>query len=438
MTSTNGNRLPLEGIRILDLTVVWAGPYATQIFADWGAEIIRVESIKHFPSTTRGMVMKPTKAMVSQIGSLSAYPERDPGERPWNRVASFNAHARNKKSMTVDMTQPEGQDVFDALLRISDVVIENNVPVSMERVNINWERVSAVNPRIVMLRVPAFGLDGPYKNYRTFGSHMAGVVGHYSVMGYPGESADMTGNTLTADAAGGAGGALALAAGIRYRNKMGKGLFIEISTAENFATYLGDYILDYTMNGRLPELEGNRDKVFAPQGVYPCQGEDRWIAVSVTSDDEWQALCRVMERPELAQDARYATLDDRRAAQDDLDAEIMAWTVLQDAQAAMHSLQEAGVPTGVVMNEVDAFSDPHLDELGFWERLEAEEVGSHLYTSTLWTAARTPRKHKWGPPRLGEDNQYVYKELLNFSDEEYQRFEQQGHIGMDYDIGPAD
>ena len=434
MVSKNSSKLPLEGLRILDLTVVWAGPYATQIFGDWGAEIIRVESIKHFPATTRGFVMRPTKEMVSQKGSLSAYPDRDPGKRPWNRTASFNAHARNKKSMTVDMTNEEGQEIFDELLRISDIVIENNVPVSMDRINVNWERVSKVNPNIVMLRMPGFGLDGPYADYRTFGSHMAGVVGHYSIMGYKDESPDMTGNTLTADAAGGAGAALALAAGIRYRRKNGKGIFIEIATAENFASYLGDGILDYTMNGHQQEPLGNRDMVHAPQGVYKCKGEDRWIAISITSNEQWEKLCVLMECEDFAFDKRFNSDSARRKEHDFIDSLIENWSLPKDAQIAMQELQDSGIPAGVVMNEADAFSDPHLDSRGFWEQLENVETGSNLYTSTLWTTQELERSHKSGPPRLGEDNEYVYKELLGFTDSRYKEFENKGHIGMDYDI----
>ncbi len=438
MVSTGSRRLPLEGIRILDLTVVWAGPYGTQILADWGAEVIRIESIKHFPATTRGMVMRPEKGMAPLGGAPSQFPDNDPGDRPWNRWASFNAHARNKRSMTVDLRRPEGQEVLDRLLRISDGIVENNVPISMERVNITWDRVREVNPRAIMIRQPAFGIDGPYKNYRTFGSHMAAVVGHYSFMGYRGEDPSMTGNTLTADAAGGAAGALAFAAGLRYREQTGQGLLIELATAENFMTYLGDQFMDYSMNGRAAEHQGNRDPVHAPQGVYPCMGEDRWIAISVQSDKAWRSLANtVMQRPDLASDAGFATLEGRQQHHDDLDAEIISWTVTQDAIEAMTLLQENGIAAGTVMQESDAFADPHLESMGFWEDLHAEEVGTHRYTGALWTAKTTPRRHRWGPPRLGEDNEYVYKELLGFSDADYAAYEKGGHIGMDYDLDPS-
>ncbi len=432
--SLNGRALPLDGVRILDISVVWAGPYATQLMAEWGAEIIRIESTQHFQATTRGQVVRPTKEMAAMAGGMGGFPNRDPGERPWNRGPSFNHHARNKKSMTVDLTKPEGQEVLDELIRISDGLVENNVPVSMERVGVTWERVSKVNPKFVLLRMPAFGLDGPYKNYRMFGSHMAANVGHYTTMGYRGEDASVTGNTLVADAAGGAGGALAFASGLRYARKNDKGIFIEIASAENFATYLGDFLLDYTMNGTLPEHEGNRHRVLAPQGVYACAGVDRWLTISVEDDDEWRALCGTIGRDDLARDPRFATVDGRRENHDVLDEQITAWTVEQDAREAMRALQEAGVAAGVVMNEADAFTDPHLQERGFWEPLEHPEIegGPRLHTSSLWRSERLPRKHWRAAPRLGEDNEYVYKELLGFSEEKYRQFEEDGHIGMDY------
>ena len=426
-------RLPLEGIRILDFTVVWAGPYATQLLAEWGAEIIRVESTKFFPSTTRGMIARTTKQMAQASGQGGGFPDRDPGARPWNRGALFNAHGRNKLSMTVDLTKPDGQEILEELVRISDGLIENNAVATMDRVGVSWERLSKVNPGLVMVRMPAFGLSGPYKSYRTFGSHMESVVGHYSVFGYPGEDPSSSGTSLAADPAAGVGGALAFAAGLRQRRRTGKGLQIELSTAENFATHLGEYVMDYTMNGRLHEYVGDRDSVAAPQGVYRCAGDDRWIAVTVGTEEEWSSFCEVMGRPDLPGDQRFATVDDRHANHDSLDEAITAWTRDRDPVETMNALQAAGVRAGAVMNEQDAFADPQLADRGYWEELSHPEAGMHLHPGVVWRAERTPNRLERAAPRLGEDNEYVYRELLGFSDNRYARFEELGHIGMDYD-----
>ena len=429
--STSG--LPLEGIRILDFTVVWAGPYATQLLAEWGAEIIRVESTQFFPSTTRGGVARPTRAMVMAGGIGGGYPNYDPGPRPWNRAALFNTHARNKHSMTVDLTRPEGQEVFHRLVAVSDGIIENNAPNTMERAGVSWERLSKVNPRLILVRMPAFGLTGPYRAYRTFGSHMESVVGHYSLFGYPGAQADESGTSLLADPAAGVSGAMAFMAGLRHRRKTGEGLQLELATAENFTGYLGEFILDHSMNDRLAEYRGNRDLVYAPQGVYPCTGEDRWIAITIGADEAWRALCGVMGRDDLAADERYATVEGRRAAHDDIDAEIMTWSLFQDSIEAMQQLQAAGVAAGAVLNERDAYADPHLRERGYFETLEHPESGTYEYPGVLWRAERTPNHLRHAAPRLGEDNEYVYRELLGYSEEEYRHFQETGHAGMDYD-----
>lgn len=424
--------LPLHGLRILDFTVVWAGPYATQLLAEWGAEVIRVESTKFFPSTTRGGLARPSAELV-RAGGIGGYPDHEPGERPWNRAALFNVHARNKRSMTVDLTTPEGQEVFERLLRVSDGLIENNQPNTMERAGVSWEHLSEINPRFILVRLPAFGLTGPYRAYRTFGSHMESVVGHYSVFGYPGAQPDASGTSLLADPASGVSGAMAFMAGLRHRRKTGEGIQIEAATAENFANYLGEYILDYSMNGRLSGYRGNRDPVHAPQGVYPCAGEDHWLSITVGADEEWRALCGVMGRDDLAADTRFATAGARRDAHDEIDTEILTWTVFQDAVEAMNALQAAGVAAGVIMNEAHAYADPHLRERAYWETLEHPEAGAHEYPGVLWRALNTPNHLRAPAPRLGEHNEYVYRGLLGYSEAEYRHLEALGHIGMDYD-----
>ena len=427
-----GKRLPLEGIRILDFTVVWAGPYATQLLAEWGAEVIRVESTKFFPSTTRGGLARPSAELV-RSGGQGGYPDYEPGERPWNRAALFNVHARNKRSVTMDLTRPEGQEVFERLVRASDGLVENNAPNTMERAGVSWERLSKINPRFILVRMPAFGLTGPYRAYRTFGSHMEAVSGHYSLFGYPGALADESGTSLLADPAAGVSGATAFMAGLRHRRRTGEGVQLELATAENFTGYLGDYILDHSMNGRDAAYRGNRDLVYAPQGVYPCAGDDRWLAISIGTDEAWRALCGVMARDDLAADPRYATPDARRAAHDDLDAEIMTWSIFQDALEAMHQLQAAGVAAGAILNEADAYADPHLRARSYFQPLTHPEAGTHEYPGVLWRASNTPNALRHAAPRLGEDNEYVYKDLLGYSDAEYRHFEATGHAGMDYD-----
>ena len=436
----SGTGLPLDGLRILDITVVWAGPYGTMQLADWGAEIIRIESLHHFAASTRGIVARPPKGspMVTSTGGMG-YPDDDPGDRPWNRASSFNANSRNKRAMTVDMTKPEGQEVFEDLVRASDGLVENNAPANMERIGVTWERLSKINPRLILIRQPAFGLDGPYKNYRTWGNHMEALSGHPLIRAYPDEDASRGPSGVPADAAGGIGGALAFMMGLRYREKTGRGLTIEIPSAQNFIPLLGDFIMDYTMNGRVHTQLGNQDLAMAPHQAYRCEGEERWVTIACRDDREFRALCEVMGNEDLAAHPDYQDSLNRWNNRKQLDVIISQWTATQNARSVMERLQAVGVPAGQIMDEADAFADPHHRDRGFWQPLDHPEIPerSMEHAGPLFRMDGHLNTVRRAAPRLGEDNEYVYKEILGFSDEKYREFEESGHIGMDYDPSVA-
>ena len=427
-------RLPLEGLRVLDFTVVWAGPYATMQLADWGAEVIRVESTAHLAPATRGQLARPPRELViAQGNSGMGYPDDEAGERPWNRAAPFNCHARNKRSMTVDLTRPEGQEALDRLLAVSDGVIENNLPPNIEKQGVTWERLSRVNPDLVMVRVPGFGIDGPYRGYRTMGHHMEALAGHPAIRSYPGLSLEYIPLGVPSDAASGIGVALAFLMGLRQRERTGRGLMIELATAENFMPLLGEFVLDYSMNGRVWDRMGNDHFRLAPHNVYRCRGEDRWVAIAVTGEDEWRALCEAMRREDLAADPRFAAMEGRHAHRRELDAEIAAWTADRDALWVMHRLQRAGVAAGAVLDEAMAFEDRQHAARGFFQRIDHPEAGSHLHVGRAWRAGATPHVPARHAPLLGQDNEYVYRELLGYSEAEYARFVETGHAGTEYD-----
>jgi crotonobetainyl-CoA:carnitine CoA-transferase CaiB-like acyl-CoA transferase len=245
--------------------------------------------------STRGTAAHITQAQVDRAkGTGSAlfmsFPDNEAGERPYNRSPAFNSHARNKRSMTLDIMTPEGQEMFRRLIAESDVFVENNVPETIERANATYEELSKVNPKLIMLRMPGYGLDGPYKNYRTFGTHMEGMAGHHHIRSYPDLDPSMTGDSFTGDAAAGVQGAFAVMLALRQRKRTGKGQQIEMALAEGFIPYMGEFMMDYSMNGRITEPQGNRHRSHAPHNVYPCQGEDRWIVIDVGTPEEWSRL----------------------------------------------------------------------------------------------------------------------------------------------------
>ncbi|MEE8443692.1 MAG: CoA transferase [Dehalococcoidia bacterium] len=397
------NRLPLEGVRVVDLTVVWAGPHCTQLLAEWGAEVIRVEPRNIIQAFTRGFrvhVAPETARQAVGTGTFFfGFPDRDPGERPWNRTPAFNSHARNKLSMTANIMRPEGLDVLKRLVAVSDVLVENNVPETIERAKATYEELAEVNPGLIMLRMPGYGLTGPFKNYRTFGSHMEGMTGHHLLRSYPELDPSMINDAFTGDAAAGVVGAFAVMLALRHRRRTGKGQLIEMSQAENFIPYLGEVVMDYTMNGRAAGPQGNAHAWHAPHNAYPCRGEDRWIVVDIGTDREWDALCSIMGHPDWTHEDLFQDPISRWRHREELDVHIAEWTQGQDRDELFDALQQAGIAAGPVQNEADAYDCPHLGERGFFEELTGPDTGTHKYPGIIFKMSGTPnrlRRHAVG------------------------------------------
>jgi crotonobetainyl-CoA:carnitine CoA-transferase CaiB-like acyl-CoA transferase len=425
-------KLPLEGVRVVDMTIVWAGPYTTALLADLGAEVIRVESTKFYPPITRGFMAHPSEQVIkNQLVWLGGLPDREIGDRPWNRAPLFNSHARNKLSMTVDLLQPSGKEVLSRLVSISDVFIENTAMGTMEKLGITYDRLKESRPDIIMVRMPAFGSTGKYANYRAMGQMVEDVAGHTSLRGYTDMDATGVTSAFTADAGAGVGAAFAVLAALHYRRRTGKGQFVELAMVENFLPYLGEAIMDYNLNGRVQSTLGNRHP-YAVQGCYPCEGEDRWVNITIYNDSQWEAFCGVIGNPDWSRDEKYADPVRRYEHHDELDRHVGEWTRQHGPYEVMDRLQNAGVPAGAIMASHDAYNDPHLRERGAFEQAYQEDCGTHLYPGAPFKLSETPPKIRRGPVRLGEDNEYVYKTLLQVSDEEYAQLEQEGHIGMDY------
>ena len=425
-------KLPLQGIRVLEFGVVWAGPYCAAFLAGMGAEVIKIESIKKFIPMTRGQIPRPTGEDLRNLPtSVGATPDRIPGKRPWNRIPLFNAHASNKLGMTVDLLQPKGKKALTDLIAISDVIVENNPTETMEKLGISYEQIRETNPGLIMCRMPAYANEGPYQNHRSFGFHIEGVVGHTLLRGYSDMDPSGVTSVLMGDAASGTQGAFAVLSALHHRRRTGKGQLIELSQAENLIPFMGEAFMDYTMNGRNQSTLGNRHPV-AIQGCYPCLGKDRWVTITIAGDDDWRGLCQAMGDPEWSQESGFRDPIVRYERHDEIDEQISQWTRSLEPQQVMRLLQEKGVAAGPVMDQRDAYADPHLNERGAFEEAYQEDTGRHLYPGAPYKMSETPSKIRRGPVRLGEDNKYVYQELLGYSAEEYAVLEEEGHIGMDY------
>ena len=430
------NELPLKGIRILDMTVVWAGPYSTMLLGDLGAEVIRIETIHHFARITRGVVARPSQAghdaMKSiKYGGLYSYVDCEVGERPWNRSPHFNSHGRNKYAITLDMTRPKGMELFMELVKISDIFIENNAPSVIEKLGITYDVLKAVNPRIIMISATSFGWKGPYRNWRGFGVNVDGILGNTWLSQYSVDDMGKRSYVFAMDTCGGSAIASSAIIALHHRDKTGRGQLIDLSQGQTLLSSLGEAFMDYAMNERVQESMENRHPV-AIQGCYRCAGEDNWIVITINNDAEWEAFCRALGHPAWTTEEKFSCLLDRRKNHDELDKNIEAWTATRDKYDLMHLLQKEGVAAGPVMSEADCYNDPHVAERKFFLEISQKWCGTHRYPGFPWHYASTPQTAYLPPPGLGEHNEYVFKELLKMTDEEYKQLEEEKYIGDTY------
>jgi benzylsuccinate CoA-transferase BbsF subunit len=413
-------KLALEGLRILDLTQVAVGPYATLLLGFMGAEVIKVESCSRL-DISRGPA-RPTP----QGDGL--YPGGDPGERPWNRAGHYVHRNGNKRSLTLDLATARGKEILLQLVTVCDVLIENFRASVMDRLGLGYEVVSQVNPQLIYVKISSQGATGPEKDYGSLGSTLEQTAGLASVTGYEDGIPLMTNETFP-DPVVGILAVGALMAALRRRRQTGQGTLVDLSQREVTIAMLGEYVLDYSVTGRVPGPMGNRHPHMVPQGVYPCQGDDMWVAIAVGSDEEWRGLCRAIGQPDLAHDPRFATVLARRNYQAELDRLLAAWTQERDHYQAMHLLQAHGVPAGAVLKGGETLVDPHLAARGFWDVVNHPEAGTYTQVSTPWRLSKSPRRPTTPSPSLGEHNHDVLGGLLGLSGQEIAALEAQGIIG---------
>jgi crotonobetainyl-CoA:carnitine CoA-transferase CaiB-like acyl-CoA transferase len=428
--ATDPGAPPLEGIRVLDLTTVWSGPYLTQLLADLGAEVIRVENPSVFPPTTKGYTPRPAPGM--QLGALlSMYAPLQDGhpDRPYNRHAMNNSIARNKLSCTLDPRRPEGFELLMRLVECSDVFVENLKSSTLHQLGIHESVLSERNPRLLVLRLPPAGLTGDWASYTGFGAQFDGLSGFAYLAGHYGTEPVETPSTMYMDAATGPAGAFSVLAALHYRASTGRGQTIELAQMENSLNHLGDVFVDCQL-GVEPRRLGNRDPFCAPQGIYPCAGEHRWIGMTVQSDRQWEALADLIGRPELAVDSRFKTVEDRFSNHDELDGLITGWTSGQDVTAAFHSLQARGIPAGPQLDDEMLAADPHVAARGWLQPLATTDIGTYLHISHAFTGV--PQAWRRGSPALGEDNEYVYRKLLGLDEDSYERLVEAKVVVSDY------
>ena len=390
---------PLQGIRLLDLTRVWAGPIGARILGDLGADVISIEA-----PWSRGY-----REVDAEYAALThLYPEDDPGERPWNRVGGMNKLARNKRGVSLNLREDDAREVFAQLVAHADVVLENYSPRVMPQLGFDFDALRGLNERIVYVSMPGYGSTGPGQNRVALGPVIEAAVGLTAMMGYP-DSGPYRSGVAWADPVSGMAAAAGTLVGLWDRAVSGHAQRVEAAMSESMATFAGDEILAAQVRGTNAPRRGSRHPRFAPQGAYRCAGDDRWIAISCTADEEWHALCAV-----AGLDPTLAGLDERarRERHDEIDAAISAWTLASSPREVMERLQACGVIAAQVSDARDLVEDPHLAARGFWVELDQLDVGPRRYPGNPIRLSETPVTYRRPAPGLGEHNDEVLGGLL--------------------------
>lgn len=389
----------LDGLKVLDFGWAIAGPLTSGYLARHGATVVKVEAPNR-PDMTR---------------SSAPFKDRKPGMNRSGYFASFNP---NKYGMTLDLKHPKGIEVAKKLVAWADVVNENFIPRVMESWGLGYEELKRINPGIIMLRSSNQGQSGPQANRRGVGILLASQAGFSAVTGWPdrGPNTSYVGYT---DFIAPRFAITMLVAALIRRRKTGRGECIDISQLETALHFLTPVLLDYTVNGREAQLIGNTCPYAAPHGAYPCKGEDRWCAISVFTDAEWIAFCKAIGNPKWTTNPEFATLIGRKKNEERLNELVSEWTMNYSPEQVMQILQEAGVPAGVVQNTKDLMEDPQLKSRDYLWWIDHPELGRFPAGGEYIKLSKTPAQPRLPAPCLGEHNEYICRELLGMSDEEF-------------------
>lgn len=399
MTDKNTALAPLEGVRVVSFSTAFAGPTASRYLADYGAEVIKVESLRR-PDNTR-----------SAGGG-----NREPSGAPTS--AHFQHFNRNKRGIAIDLSQDRGRELMRQLLSRTDVVTENFSGRVLKNWGFDYEGLRNIRRDIILLDMQGLGQTGPWSQFISYGSNLHSYSSLTSVWGYS--------HSFIVDYMAAEHAVLSVLAALVHREQTGEGTHIEFSQAEAVTALLGTAFLDYFANGRVQRDIGNSSPHYAPHGCYPCTGDDAWCVVAVTSDDEWRRLCDVLRRADWEADTELATVEGRLKRSSELDAEVADWTSQRTAHDVERMLQAAGVPAAAVRTRADLIVDPHLRQRGFLVSIDHPLLGPHDYSGLPIHLSETPGRIARHAPLLGQDNGYVFGEILGLSADEVADLTAQG------------
>ncbi|NOT56938.1 MAG: CoA transferase, partial [Deltaproteobacteria bacterium] len=385
---------------------VWAGPYCTMHLAHLGAEVIKIESrarldlMRRLPIAPRGI-----KAGVDTSGP-------------------FNQWNQGKKSFQVNLEKAEGKALVKELIQHCDVVIENFATGVMDELGLSYDELKKLKPDLIMVSISGYGHTGPNKNYMGYGPAIPALTGLSMLSGYPGGPPQELGVSI-GDPNAGITAAGAICAALAARKRTGHGQYIDVSLWGAAAVLAVEGWMDYAMNGTEPPRQGNRDTWMSPHNCFRCLGEDTWVTIACGTEEEWQALCRVMGHEDMIDDPRFRTMSDRKAHEDALEQLITTWTTQRDRWEITRSLQAVGVAAFPSMSSKDLVEDAHLNERGFFARLPHPGVGTQTHTGIPWILTNSPNGVRSPAPLLGQHTDEVLRDVLGYGDADIARLREQ-------------
>jgi benzylsuccinate CoA-transferase BbsF subunit len=396
---------PLQGVKVIEFTSAWAGPYATCLLGFLGAEVIKVESRKRLDHS---------RALSFSTNREFAGPDES---------EVFNNLNLNKMSITLNLKEAKAIELAKRLVPFADVVMENMRPGVMPRLGLGYDVLSRIKPDLIYLSSSACGQEGPQREYVGYAPTFASLGGISFMTGY--EDWPPSNFMGAIDLRSATTAAVAILAGLCQHQRTGKGQYIDMASQETIVVLMGDVLMDYIMNNRVPMRTGNKESGMAPHNCYPCKGEDNWISIAVADDEEWTRLCGAMGQPDLPQDMRFRTAQDRFNHQNALDRIIGAWTKDKDYYEATDILQQAGVAAAPSLSSAGLFKDPHLAERGVFQTVKHPVIGENWVISPPWKLSATPGGIHRHAPLLGEHNAYIFGEILGLSMEEIRALEEE-------------
>ena len=389
----------LDGVMVIDFGQILAGPITTKYLAALGATVINIES------TTRHNAIRATTPYKDNIPGL-------------NRSGYFALYNANKYSITLDLKHPKGIEVVKRLIAKADIVSDNFVPGVMARLGLSYEDLKKIKPDIIMVSLSIQGQTEPYSQQRGLGTALAGFAGFTHITGWPDRDPAQVYGAVT-DLIAPPFAVVGILGALLYRHRTGKGQYLDLSQNEASLQFLAPLLVDYLVNGKIAGRTGNSCAYAAPHGVYRCKGDDRWCAIAVFTDAEWEAFCRVLGNPAWAKHPKFSTLSDRKANEDELNKLVEAWTSNFNPEEVMTLMQADGVAAGIVQNSRDLIEDPQLKSRNYYRWLEHPEIGLCPHMGESFELSKTPVELRTPAPCLGEHNEYVCCQLLGMSTEEF-------------------